>query len=231
MSARRPIGPPLVLGLAAFLFTLAWQEQRTASVDLAGRRQQLAEIVALRQAHIGDLESRLIDLRAHADALAARSRLGRVQQLRRLAAAIGGQAGTAPLVGAGLVVTLADAADAPSADFRIQDVDVQAVVNALWGAGAEAIAVNDQRVVGTTAIRNAAEAVLVNYLVLTSPYRIVAIGDPEALRDRFAASETAERFHGWAEIYGLGFRFDPGADLAVPGFGGTLRFRYARTEG
>ena len=59
---------------------------------------------------------------------------------------------------------------------RVLDVDLQSVVNALWAAGAEAIAINGQRLTATSTIRAAGDAVLVDYRPVTSPYEVAAIG-------------------------------------------------------
>jgi uncharacterized protein YlxW (UPF0749 family) len=60
----------------------------------------------------------------------------------------------------------------------VRDSDLQLVVNALWQSGAEAIAVNDQRLTNLSAIRAAGDAILVNDHPLTLPYRLQAIGGP-----------------------------------------------------
>ena len=74
---------------------------------------------------------------------------------------------------------------------RVQDGDLQLVVNALWAAGAEAVSINGQRLGPTTAIRFAGEAVLVDFRPVTSPYEISAIGDPGRAAAR--ASSRARR--------------------------------------
>jgi uncharacterized protein YlxW (UPF0749 family) len=101
------------------------------------------------------------------------------------------------------------------------------VVNALWAAGAEAIAINGQRLVSTSATRNAGGAVLVNYHVLTSPYRIEAIGHPELLEQRFKASHIAADLDGWVQTFGLGYQVRHADELTLAAFGGSLQFRYA----
>lgn len=233
---RGPLGagPALLLGLLAFLVTVEVREQRSASEEVARRRADLARVVEARQRRAADLERGLASLRARADVLAERSAQRALTELRRASERIAALSGARAVSGPGVVVVLRDASgaersqDPDDADFRIQDLDVQAAVNALWAAGAEAIAVNGQRVVATTAIRNAGGALLVNYRVLTSPYRVAAIGDRERVRARFERSEAARRFRGWADIYGLGFEVRAQGRLELPAFTGVLRYRYAR---
>ena len=228
--SAQAIAPALVVGLLAFLLTVDLRAQDTAAKLSEGRRAQLAAIVADRQRVTAGLESRLAQLRAQLAAIAARGGSVTLQELQSATERIDAASGTTDVTGSGLVVRLSDASSDQSsnpADSKIQDVDIQAVVNALWAAGAEAIAVNGQRVVSTTAIRNAGGAVLVNFRVLTSPYVVSAIGDVPAMRTSFDASAIARRFRSWQQIYGLGFSIEQPGDIQLPAFGGILHFRYA----
>jgi uncharacterized protein YlxW (UPF0749 family) len=65
--------------------------------------------------------------------------------------------------------------------FILHDFDLLQIVNELWSAGAEAIALKNQRIVGGTAIRCVGSTTQVNYVPISPPYRIVALGDPETL--------------------------------------------------
>jgi uncharacterized protein YlxW (UPF0749 family) len=214
--------------IVGFLIAASWAEARDAERAARPERERLAGLIASRQAQTGDLEKRLADLRKRLDATAGAS--GRLDDLRAEAARLAGDAGRAGLRGQGLVVELRDAASAEgedAADERVQDVDLQLVVNTLWSAGAEAIAINGERIVSTTAIRSAGSAILVNFRVLTTPYRVVTLGDAAALERRFGASEIATRFRRWAEIYGLGMSIKRDRKLSVPAYAGAVRSRYA----
>lgn len=117
---------------------------------------------------------------------------GLARQLDRLSAATG----AAPVVGPGMVVRLDDASPdtggagvdpraETSTEGRVSDRDLQTVVNEVWAAGAEAVAVNGQRLTAQSAIRAAGEAVLVDFRPLSPPYVVRAIGDPARLRPAF----------------------------------------------
>jgi uncharacterized protein YlxW (UPF0749 family) len=69
--------------------------------------------------------------------------------------------------------------------------------------GAEAIAVNGQRLTAKSAIRSAAGAILVNYRPLKPPYRVEAIGPPD-LADRFAATPDARELASVSAQFGIG---------------------------
>lgn len=148
--------------------------------------------------------------------------------------------GGVPVRGPGLVVTLDDAPNAGSGgatdrggqlgDGRIYDRDLQDVVNALWAVGAEAIAINGQRLTAQTAIRSAGEAVLVDFRPLSPPYVVRALGDVDRMEPAFADGETARRFQTWTSLYGLGFRIGRGADLRLPA-AAEAELRLARAGG
>jgi uncharacterized protein YlxW (UPF0749 family) len=214
--------------IVGFLIAASWAEARDAERAARPERERLAGLIASRQAQTRSLEKRLADLRKRLDATVGAS--GRLDDLRAEAARLAAVAGRAGLRGPGLVVEVRDAAGAEgedAADERIQDVDLQLVVNTLWSAGAEAIAINGERIVSTTAIRSAGSAILVNFRVLTSPYRVVTLGNAPALERRFGASEIATRFRRWAEIYGLGMTIKRDRKLSVPAYAGAVRSRYA----
>jgi uncharacterized protein YlxW (UPF0749 family) len=116
--------------------------------------------------------------------------------------------GYTAVLGPGMVVTLSDAElgeeGEPTELERVLDSDVQRAVNGLWAAGAEAVAVNGQRMSARTAIRSAAGAILVNYRPLTPPYFVEAIG-PERLEQDFLATQDAAELRGISEQFGIGF--------------------------
>ncbi|GAC1443829.1 MAG: DUF881 domain-containing protein [Mycobacteriales bacterium] len=114
--------------------------------------------------------------------------------------------------GPGLVVQLTDAPSSSSdaadrggqaGQGRVLDRDLQDAVNALWAAGAEAIAINGLRLSAQTAIRSAGEAILVDYRPLSPPYTVRAIGDPGALEVGFADSAAGRRLATYTSLYGL----------------------------
>ncbi|MGH9149022.1 MAG: DUF881 domain-containing protein, partial [Acidimicrobiales bacterium] len=108
--------------------------------------------------------------------------------------------------------------------YRIYDGDLQLVANALFAAGAEAVAVNGSRLVATSAIRAAGDTVVVNFRPQASPFRMVAIGADAA---RFDRSEVAQRFRRWKSLFGLGFDVSTEPDAVVPGFIGRVAIVHA----
>lgn len=94
-------------------------------------------------------------------------------------------AGLRAVSGPGILFVVDDAEAGSVSESRILDVDLRELVNGLWAAGAEAIAINGHRLSSRSSIRNAGSAITVNYRSLTRPYRIEAIGDPRTLEARF----------------------------------------------
>lgn len=134
---------------------------------------------------------------------------------------LGISAGTTPVVGPGVVLTMEDSALAqagqPDADDgRVQDYDLQIVVNDLWASGAEAIAINGVRLTTGTAIRTAGETVLVDLQPLVSPYTIEAIGDPDAMRTTFAASYGAAYLRALSGKHGISSELAVVDELSLP---------------
>src|SRR5439155_24527639 len=93
----------------------------------------------------------------------------------------------------------------PDENGRITDRDLQIVVNALWSAGAEAVAVDGRRLTATTTIREAGGAILVDFFAVASPYHIEAIGDPDRLLPRFVDSRTAQQYQTYVGAYRIRF--------------------------
>nr|WP_297428342.1 DUF881 domain-containing protein [uncultured Actinotalea sp.] len=140
--------------------------------------------------------------------------------------------GALSVTGPGLVVELDDGAlledGVVDPDSRVQDVDLKMVVNALWSAGAEAMAVNGQRLTSLTTVRTAGEAIWVNFVPLTAPYRVEAVGDAAAMAARFARSSAAATLVSLESAYGITAEVTTEDALELPA-GSGRGLRYATT--
>jgi uncharacterized protein YlxW (UPF0749 family) len=226
---------PAIIMILGLLVTAAVVEERRREQRLPSEAEELAELIRRRRATIEDLSAELGSLSDRLAAAQAEQARGshRVRRVVARVDALRAPAGLAPVRGPGIVVELTDSPDAPrtrgeQTDFRIQDVDLQLVANALWSAGAEALAVNGRRVTATTAIRQAGGRVLVNFDPVVSPYRVAAIGDPDGLRRGLAGSEVATQFGLWREIYGLGFSLRAEDVVEIPALGPVRPLSFAR---
>ena len=134
--------------------------------------------------------------------------------------------GTRAVTGPGLSIVLDDgeSTDPGDDDARVQDVDLQIVTNGLWAAGAEAVAINGQRLTSLSAIRGAGPAILVDLAPLLAPYRVEAIGDAHKMQTAFARSPAANHLAFLSGTYGVVVTTTAQEELELPGSSsGTLR--------
>jgi uncharacterized protein YlxW (UPF0749 family) len=236
-TSERGFGPGfvVVLLLLGFVAAAGLVQERLRERDLPERGEELARLIEARRRDVRELSGEAADLSDRLEEIQHREiraseRAGRLAlDLEQLRAATGLSAVRGP----GIVIELADSARTPrslaeESDLRIQDLDIQLVANALWRSGAEAVAVNGHRLVSTTAIRRAGSQILVNLRPVASPYRVAAIGDPEALGRGLASSDLAEQFAVWEEVYGLGFGVRIQEDVTLPQLPGFGDLRWAR---
>lgn len=177
------------------------ESERSSLVALA--QDARTEVEDL-QARVADLDGEVRELREDALGSAALGE-GQSDQIQ----ALGISTGVAPVAGPGarVVVDDGDAAigGGDEALSRVLDIDIQQVVNGLWEAGAESVAVNGQRVGSLTAIRSVQDVILVNYNPVVAPYDVTGIGDPRSLATGFLRSSGGE----WLQAVNLsaGIRF------------------------
>ncbi len=140
-------------------------------------------------------------------------------------------AGAVPVTGPGVVVTVDDAPDSGESPAGvIRDSDLQLLVNGLWEAGAEAIAINGQRLTSLSSIRFAGRAITVDYQSLSPPYVVDAVGNPNTLP---AGLQQTQAGRAWQSLHSnFGIRFDvvTAGKLSLPADPHD-RLRYARVGG
>lgn len=152
------------------------------------------------------------------------------QLLDRRAAAIAGAAGRTAVEGPALRVSLDDAkldggelpAGADPDDYVIHQQDVQAVVNALWAGGAEAMMLQDQRVISTSAVRCVGNTLILQGRVYSPPYVITAIGDVDRMRSRLDVDPDVANLRGWSVAVGLGYTVEGAGRQTFPAYTGTI---------
>ena len=155
-------------------------------------------------------------------------------------ARLAADAGLDPARGPGLVVTLNDAQrdadgrfprDASPDDLVVHQQDVQAVLNALWSAGAEGIQMQDQRIIGTSAPRCVGNTLLLNGRTYSPPYTITAIGDAGAMQAALAAAPLVTLYKQYVARFGLGYTEEPRAEVELVGHTEPVRMRFAKPAG
>ena len=157
-----------------------------------------------------------------------------VSRLKSSADALAPQAGLAPVTGPALTVVLDDAprrgtlpGSARPDDLVVHQQDVQAVVNAMWLGGAEAMMLMDQRVISTSAVRCVGNTLLLQGRVYSPPYRITAIGDVEGMRQALEVSAAVQVYQEFVMVFQLGYEVEDLGQTTFPAFTGSVDLRYA----
>ncbi len=227
---------PVVALAAGLLFatsgrTALGTDLRAGEVaDLAQLIDQRADALELRFDELADLRQQVDRLTEQVASRDTDVAAAREKQSGELSAALVG------LRGPGLVITLDDAPFRPDGslptgarpdDLVIHQSDVQAVVNALWAAAADGVAIMDQRLIATSAVRCVGNTLLLQGRTYSPPFVVTAVGDAEAVRARLAASPEVAVFRQAVQAFGLTFEVRDRAELAVPGYEGPLDMEYA----
>ncbi|MFD5645396.1 DUF881 domain-containing protein, partial [Streptomyces anulatus] len=137
-------------------------------------------------------------------------------------------AGATPVEGPGVKLIVDDAKDTDqggggpreSTGFadtgRVRDRDMQRVVNGLWESGAEAIAINGQRLTALSAIRAAGDAILVDNRPLVPPYTVLAVGDGKKLVTAFQDSADGQYLQALKESFDIRTSISDQAEVRLP---------------
>ncbi|WP_337062907.1 DUF881 domain-containing protein [Kineococcus sp. G2] len=238
----RPGRPRALTALAALavgaLLAVAGVRAAAGAPEADRGRDGLLERVRAATERADDLAARAARLRASNAELATRLGGAPAAAAGAAADALAVAAGAVPVTGPGVEVVLRDAepdptAAAPASSGRVVDRDLQLLVNGLWLAGAEAVAVNGLRLSSLSSIRAAGEAVLVDYRPLTPPYRVTAIGDPVRLQTRLASSVAGRYLQVLEDNYGIGVqvRARSGEDSLTLPAAARLQLRVAEPPG
>lgn len=234
------LAAPAVFVLAGALFVTS--AVASGGTDLTGTAGRIADLGGLAAAETRDLE----ELRAEQAALAEQvdaltAALGETSSssVQQQAEALRGPAGLDPVSGPGLTITLSDAPEAVQDtaegddiyDLVVHQQDIQAVANALWAGGAEAMTIQDQRVVSTTGIRCVGNSVVLHDVPYAPPYRISAIGPTGDMLDALNDSPFVGFYLEVVAAYQLGWDVDIEPNLDLPGYDGSTGLSYARSAG
>ena len=228
---------PVVALLAGLLFatsgrTALGTDLRAGDTsELSGLIEQRNQAVAVQQQELARLQQQIQQLTDQ-----AASRNGAVAQAQQEGNAVLVSAGLTPLRGAGLQITLDDAPRSPGGglptgatgdDVVIHQSDVQAVVNALWAAGADGVAIMGQRLIATSAVRCVGNTLLLQGRTYSPPFVVTAVGDADAMRDQLARSSGVRLLQQAVDDFGLTFQVRAARAVDLPAYDGSLDMQYA----
>lgn len=133
------------------------------------------------------------------------------------------QAGLTKLNGPGIIINLDDSKSSPATEESIvHAADIRDIFNLLWGSGAEAISINDQRVVANTAVDCIVNTILINNIRISAPFRIESIGDRDNMYQRMTDPNILSDIYQRRSESGLVFDVSKNSDITVPIFDGSF---------
>ncbi|HEU5143844.1 MAG TPA: DUF881 domain-containing protein [Dermatophilaceae bacterium] len=226
---------PLVTAGAGLMFAMSFSAAQGS--DLRSDRD-LTQLILERNEHVVEEAIDLDRLQREVDVLSEASAPSddRVNALTKAADALATSAAATKLSGPGLTVSLTDAPleggqlpdGATPDDVVVHQQDVQAVVNALWAAGADGMMIQDQRIISTSAVRCVGNTLILQGRVYAPPYVITAIGDPDALEASLDADPTIAVYKQWVDYVGLGYDVQRHDSVELPAFSGSVDLEYAQ---
>ena len=200
----------LSIGVCVFAgFMIATSAINAGGTDLRpNRNTDLVGLIGSESKHNKDLAERVAALRTDVDAITS-SDGGMVPQAKMDAASA--LAGQSPVKGPAVTVVLDDAPSGVHPQgvsdelLVVHQQDIQAVVNALWSGGAEALSIQGQRVTSRTGVKCVGNSVVLHGIPYAPPYEMVAIGDQAKLEQALAGSAALQIYRQYVATYGLGY--------------------------
>ncbi|WP_421843241.1 DUF881 domain-containing protein [Mycobacterium sp.] len=232
-------GVPVVCLLAGLLLAATHGVSGGAEIRRSDA-PRLVDLVRQTQSSVNRLDSKREALSGRVDAAHGRSADKALAAMLRRSTELAGEADMDPVHGPGLVVSLRDAQrdangrfprDASPDDLVVHQQDIEAVLNALWSAGAEAIQMQDQRIIATSIARCVGNTLLLNGRTYSPPYTISAIGNAEAMQQALAAAPLVTLYKQYVVRFGLGYSEEVKDDLQIMGHSEPVRLHFAQPAG
>jgi len=224
---------PAVFVLAGALFITSMVSSQ--GTDLRAGRYDDLQGLANADAHdLEELQGRVSDLNSQVDRLTKNLSSPAAGAEQHRASKLKGPAGLLPVHGPAVTITLDDAPDDVLADagddvsdLLVHQQDIQAVANALWAGGAEAMTIQGQRVVATTGIKCVGNTVILHGVPYSPPYRLSAIGPRVSMLGSVSASPYIRLYRDLVP-QGLGWDVKQERSVSMPGYDGSTQLDYAR---
>jgi uncharacterized protein YlxW (UPF0749 family) len=226
---------PAVFVLAGALFITSMVS--SGGTDLrAGRYDDLDGLANAEAKDLEGLHAQAADLTTEVDRLTKALGSSDAQAAQQRADRLRGPSGLRAVHGPGVTITLDDAPDSALAAVGDGDVsqllvhqqDIQAVANALWAGGAEAMTIQGKRVVATTGIKCVGNTVVLHGVPYSPPYRISAIGPIDQMRSAVYADGHIALYLQVVAAADLGWKLEDHTNLDMPGFDGSTDLEYAK---
>jgi uncharacterized protein YlxW (UPF0749 family) len=220
---------PVVALAAGLLFATSANVSRGTDLRSQGNNGLVGLVRAAQKEATDDAATvQTLDQQIAAATGAAADSDGEIAAIQNGSAPLQAAAGLTAMIGPGLAVTLDDAHGDPvdasidPNDTVVHQSDLQAVVNALWAGGAEAMSIADQRVIATSAVRCVGNTLLLNGRVYSPPFRIIAIGPADLMQAALGRSRGVALYRQAADALGLTYRVQAETSVRVPAYDATL---------
>ncbi|MFH9760490.1 DUF881 domain-containing protein [Streptomyces anulatus] len=224
-TLKSKLGLAAGLVVAALVVTLGAAEARISAPVVAKEREELIDRIDAETRAADTLESDVDELRSDVSERQRKALERHGGDQGQLVALL---AGATPVEGPGVKLIVDDAKNTDqggggpreSTGFadtgRVRDRDMQRVVNGLWESGAEAIAINGQRLTALSAIRAAGDAILVDNRPLVPPYTVLAVGDGKKLATAFQDSADGQYLQALKESFDIRTSISDQAEVRLP---------------
>lgn len=224
-TLKSKLGLAAGLVVAALVVTLGAAEARVSAPVVAKEREELIDRINAETRAADTLESDVDKLRTDVSERQRKALERHGGDQGELVALL---SGATPVEGPGVKLVVDDAKNTDqggggpreSSSFadtgRVRDRDMQRVVNGLWESGAEAIAINGQRLTALSAIRAAGEAILVDNRPLVPPYTVLAVGDGKNLAAAFQDSADGQYLNALKESFDIRTSLSEQAKVRLP---------------
>ncbi|MFC9249674.1 DUF881 domain-containing protein [Streptomyces sp. NPDC057136] len=224
-TLKSKLGLAAGLVVAALVVTLGAAEARISAPVVAKEREELIDRIDAETTAADALESDVEELRTD---VGERQRRALEQHGGDQGELVALLSGATAVEGPGVKLVVDDAEDTDqggggpreSTGFadtgRVRDRDMQRVVNGLWQSGAEAVAINGQRLTALSAIRAAGDAILVDNRPLVPPYTVLAVGDGKRLSTAFQDSADGQYLHALQESFDIRTSISDQEKLRLP---------------
>ena len=227
--------PRLARSASVIVMALAGLMMTTAAINSRGhdlrpeRDTDMATLVRSQASHNAALQKEAAGLRAQVEDLSkANQTPGVTSSVISSASALAPSVGLGAVSGKALRVTLDDAPLSENPDgvdanmLVVHQQDIQMVVNTLWSGGAEAMTIQGQRVISTTAVKCVGNTVVLHGVAYAPPYVIEAIGDLNAMQKALDTSEAVRIYKEYVSAYQLGWSVERAGQVTMPAYTGAV---------
>lgn len=238
-GSRWRLATPAVIALSGVLFAVS--AVNSEGNDLRpGSNTDLPSLVQSENDQLEHTRARAAELRSEIDELTSSNPDAAVKQAQRQVEGVKAPAGLTAVRGEGVRVVLSDAPDEAieayvdadedndANDLLVHQQDIQAVANAMWRGGADAVTIQGQRIITTTGIKCAGSTVQLQGLSYPAPYTIEAVGDVDRILAEINSDPYLSVFREYADpTNGLGWEMTTEESLVASAYRDVPSLHYA----